>query len=44
MIWANGVGLITGKSSTRLDPQGTATRAETAAILQRFCTSFGVYQ
>jgi hypothetical protein len=41
MLWANGTGLITGKSSTRLDPQGTATRAETAAILQRFCTTFG---
>jgi uncharacterized repeat protein (TIGR02543 family) len=34
--WANGTGLITGRTETTLVPQGTATRAEVAAILQRF--------
>ena len=37
MRWANGEGLITGKTSTTLDPKGTATRAEVATILMRFC-------
>ena len=35
--WANGSGLINGKSGGILDPQGHATRAEAAAILMRFC-------
>lgn len=34
--WAIGYGLISGKENDRLDPQGNATRAEAAAILQRF--------
>lgn len=34
--WANAGGLITGRSATELAPQGTATRAELAAILHRF--------
>lgn len=34
--WANGVGLIQGRSETELVPDGTATRAEAAAILMRF--------
>lgn len=33
--WANTVGLIRGDESRRLNPQAKATRAETAAILQR---------
>ena len=33
--WAVGAGLMNGKNSTTLDPMGTATRAEVAAILQR---------
>ncbi len=37
MVWANGSGLINGKSGGILDPQGHATRAEAAAILMRFC-------
>ena len=37
--WTNGQGLITGKSGNLLDPAGTATRAEAAAILSRFCQS-----
>ena len=35
--WANGQGLINGKNGNLLDPAGTATRAEAAAILSRFC-------
>ena len=34
--WAVQQGLLTGKDGARLDPQGTATRAEVAAILARF--------
>lgn len=36
MSWANAEGLINGTSSTTLDPQGTATRAQVAAMLERF--------
>ncbi len=36
MQWANAEGLINGKGAGLLDPQGKATRAETAAILMRF--------
>jgi hypothetical protein len=35
MRWAAGTELITGKGNGILDPRGTATRAEVAAILQR---------
>lgn len=34
--WATGKGLLSGKSGGRLDPAGTATRAETAQILMNF--------
>ena len=34
--WAVGAGLISGKGNGILDPLGNATRAEVAAILQRF--------
>ena len=34
--WANAEGLINGRTTTTLAPQGTATRAEVAAILHRF--------
>ena len=37
MQWANENGLITGRSATTLAPKGTATRAEVATILMRFC-------
>ena len=37
MRWAVGSGLITGKGNGILDPLGSATRAESAAILMRFC-------
>ena len=35
--WAVGTGLLTGKDGGRLDPGGSASRAQTAAILMRFC-------
>lgn len=36
VAWAVGRDILTGKGGRRLDPQGTATRAEAAAILRRF--------
>lgn len=36
MKWANSLGYITGTTPTTLTPQGTATRAQAAAILHRF--------
>ena len=37
MTWAVGAGIITGKDNeTRLDPQGSASRAECATIIMRF--------
>jgi len=33
--WCVGTGIITGKEGKTLDPQGTATRAEVATMLQR---------
>ncbi|MBC5746581.1 S-layer homology domain-containing protein [Dysosmobacter sp. NSJ-60] len=37
MAWAVDAGLIQGLADGRLDPGGTATRAQTAVILQRLC-------
>ncbi len=36
VAWAVGYGLLSGKDNNLLDPQGHTTRAETAAILNRF--------
>ena len=36
MKWAVGIGLMNGKGGGILDPQGTATRAEVAAMLHNF--------
>ena len=36
MEWAVSLGLVTGKDGSRLDPQGTASRAEAAALFERF--------
>jgi len=36
MKWAVSLGLINGRDDGTLDPKGTATRAEAAAIFQRF--------
>lgn len=35
--WACGAGVVTGKSGSKLDPKGNATRVEVAAMLMRFC-------
>ena len=37
MSWAVGSGIITGTSGTTLSPAGSATRAQAAVILARFC-------
>lgn len=37
MSWAAAKGLITGTDNNDLDPRGSADRAQTAAILHRFC-------
>lgn len=37
LSWAVGAGLITGTTTTTLSPQDTATRAQVATILMRFC-------
>ena len=36
LSWANAKGLITGMTSETIVPQGDATRAQLAAILERF--------
>lgn len=41
MQWANAEGLVTGVTATELDPQGSATRAQMAVILQWFSARFG---
>ena len=40
MRWANAEGIINGTSPTTLYPQGTATRAQAAAMLMRFCERY----
>ena len=37
MKWACGTGVINGVSDSTLRPQGESTRAQVAAMLQRFC-------
>ena len=37
VAWAADKGILTGRSAERLDPKGSATRAEVAAMLMRFC-------
>lgn len=37
LSWANAAGLINGMGDGTLAPQGSATRAQTAAIVMRFC-------
>lgn len=36
MLWATQKGIVAGLTATTLDPQGTATRAQAAAMLMRF--------
>lgn len=40
IAWAHGVGLISGTSATTLSPQDTATRAQAAVILSKFCQRY----
>ena len=40
MAWAAAEGLINGRTATTIAPKGTATRAEAATILMRFCKRF----
>lgn len=40
MSWAYANGIISGTSTYTLNPSGTATRAEIAAMLSRFCQNF----
>ena len=40
MAWANAQGLVTG-SNGMLNPRGSAIRAQSAAILMRFCENVG---
>ena len=44
MQWAVGSGLVKGKSGNLLDPHGTATRAEIAAMLHRFIEKYELVQ
>ena len=44
MQWAVDSGLMKGKSGNLLDPQGTATRAEIAAMLHRFIEKYELVQ
>ena len=44
MQWAVGSGLVKGRSGNLLDPQGTATRAEIAAMLHRFIEKYELVQ
>ena len=43
MRWANGNRLITGVTETALMPTGNATRAQAAAVIQRFCKEVAYY-
>lgn len=39
LAWANAEGLINGMTATTVDPQGATTRAQTAAMFERFLTA-----
>ncbi len=40
LSWANGAGIITGMDASRINPKGTASRAQVAAIFHRFLENF----
>jgi hypothetical protein len=42
LAWACGEGLFSGRPGGVLDPRGTLTRCELAALLARFCMRFGL--
>ena len=41
MQWAVGKGVITGNDDGTLNPKGNATRAEAAAMIQKYCNKVG---
>ena len=41
MKWAVGKGVITGNKNGTLNPKGNATRAEAAAMIQKYCEKVG---
>lgn len=42
LSWAVGAGLLNGKGNGILDPQGSATRAEIATVMERFCENVAI--
>ncbi|MBQ7935399.1 MAG: S-layer homology domain-containing protein, partial [Clostridia bacterium] len=42
LSWANAIGLIKGRTATTIDPKATASRAELATMLHRFCEKFDI--
>lgn len=42
MAWAVASGLVQGTSETTISPKATATRAQIAMILMRFCENIAV--
>lgn len=42
LAWAVENGILYGKDGNRLDPKGTATRAECAALLWRFVSQYSL--
>lgn len=42
MQWANAAKLVNGTNEMKLNPKGSATRAEVAAILMRFCEKYSL--
>ena len=40
MLWAVNQGIVSGKTSTTLDPKGNATRAEVATMMMRFAEKY----
>ena len=41
LVWCHENGIVLGKGDGRIDPKGLATRAEAAAMIQRFCKLTG---
>lgn len=42
VAWCQSVGIVTGVSATRFDPEGTVTREQTACFLYRYARYMGV--
>ena len=40
MAWANAMGIVSGTSETTLSPKANATRAQVAAMLDRFVKAY----